>query len=405
MSNVHSAPSPQPGKAAGSRPSGGGRKEGSVGLVQPQSVVFRGPEHVLGLEGGGILTPVTVAYETYGSLAPGRDNAILVCHALSGDAHAAGYHGRDPEEKPGWWDILIGPGKPLDTDKYFVICPNFLGSCYGTTGPTSVDPGTGSPYGLSFPFFTIRDMVEVQRWLIDHLGIEQILAVIGGSMGGMQALQWAISYPDRVRGSIPIATTARMSAQGIALNEVGRQAILSDPKWLEGQYSSYDPPARGLALARMIGHITYLSEQSMQRKFGRNFVSDNGRSFNFTRDFQVENYLHHQGSKFVQRFDANTYLYISRAMDYFDLEADHGSLEEAFAPCLSAFLVLSFTSDWLFPSDQSREIVQTLRKLDKDVSYCDIDSDLGHDAFLLPGHRMGDLISGFLGRLLEGGAP
>ena len=376
---------------------------GSVGRVSLQSVLFDRPEHILRLQSGSSLTPVTVTYETYGTLAPGRDNAVLVCHALSGDAHAAGYHSGDPEEKPGWWDILIGPGKPLDTDRYFVISSNFLGSCYGTTGPTSIDPGTGSPYGLSFPFFTIRDMVEVQRWLIDHLGIGQLLGVIGGSMGGMQALQWAISYPERVRGAIPIATTARMSAQGIALNEVGRQAILSDPDWLQGRYSEYNPPARGLALARMIGHITYLSDRSMQRKFSRRLVNGNGRSFNFTRDFQVGSYLHHQGTKFVRRFDANTYLYLSRAMDYFDLEADHGSLDEAFAPCLSAFLVLSFTSDWLFPSDQSREIVKVLRKLDKDVSYCDIDSDLGHDAFLLPGHRMGDLVSGFLGRLLEGG--
>ncbi len=375
----------------------------SVGQVQLNSVLFDGPDHLLRLQSGSALSPVTVAYETYGTLSPARDNAVLVCHALSGDAHAAGYYGRYSEEKPGWWDLLIGPGKPLDTERYFVICSNFLGSCYGTTGPTSIDPGTGSPYGLSFPFFTIRDMVEVQRWLIDHLGIDQILAVIGGSMGGMQALQWAISYPERVRGAIPIATTARMSAQGIALNEVGRQAIISDPNWLQGRYSDHDPPARGLALARMIGHITYLSDRSMQRKFGRRFVNGNGRSFNFTRDFQVESYLHHQGNKFVKRFDANTYLYLSRAMDYFDLEADYGSLEEAFDPCLSAFLVLSFTSDWLFPSDQSREIVKVLRKLDKDVSYCDIDSDLGHDAFLLPGHRMGDLVSGFLGRLYEGG--
>jgi homoserine O-acetyltransferase len=284
-----------------------------------------------------------------------------------------------------------------------VICSNFLGSCYGTTGPTSIDPGTGSPYGLSFPFFTIRDMVEVQRWLLDHLRIEKLLAVIGGSMGGMQALQWAISYPERVVGAIPIATTARMSAQGIALNEVGRQALLSDPKWLEGQYSEYDPPDRGLALARMIAHITYLSDQSMQRKFGRRFVDGNGRSFNFSRDFQVESYLHHQGSKFVQRFDANTYLYISRAMDYFDLETDYGSLEKAFSGCRSSFLVLSFTSDWLFPPEQSQEMVKTLKKLNKDVSFCNIDSAMGHDAFLLPGHRMGDLISGFLHRLLEGG--
>jgi len=375
--------------------------DSSVGQVDLQLVNFDAEGQVLHLEGGGSLSSITIAYETYGKLSPERDNAIMVCHALSGDAHAAGYNGTDVDEKPGWWDILIGPGKPLDTNRYFIICSNFLGSCYGTTGPTSINPETSIPYGLTFPFFTIKDMVEVQRWLLDHLEIDTLLAVIGGSMGGMQALQWAISYPDRVRGSIPIATTTRMSAQGIALNEVGRQAILSDPKWLEGQYDVKNPPARGLALARMIAHITYLSEQSMDRKFGRQFVNDNGRSFNFTRDFQVESYLHHQGDKFVNRFDANTYLYISRAMDYFDLVADYQSLDNAFSGCRSSFLVVSFTSDWLFPTAQSLEIVKALKKTGKEVSYCDIDSDQGHDSFLLPGHRMGDIVAGFLGRLSE----
>ncbi len=353
---------------------------------------------------GGTLSPVTVTYETYGQLSEARDNAVLVCHALSGDAHAAGYYDTGPGEKPGWWDILIGPGKPLDTDRYFVICSNFLGSCYGTTGPTSTNPATGELYGLDFPFFTIRDMVEVQRWLIDHLQIDTLLAVIGGSMGGMQALQWAISYPGRVRGAIPIATTTRMSAQGIALNEVGRQAILADPSWEEGRYDQDDQPAAGLGLARMIAHITYLSEQSMHRKFGRQFAGENGRTLRFSREFQVESYLHHQGNKFVQRFDANTYLYISRAMDYFDLESEHSSLESAFTDCRSSFLVLSFSSDWLFPTNQSVDIVRALKRTGKDVSYCDIDSDQGHDAFLLPGHRMGDIVSGFLSRLSVGGA-
>ncbi len=379
------------------------RPTDSVGRVEPQYVTFSDESHVLNLESGGALAPVTVAYETYGTLSPERDNAVLVCHALSGDAHAAGYHGTDADEKPGWWDILIGPGKPLDTDRHFVISSNFLGSCYGTTGPTNINPETGKPYGPTFPFFTIRDMVELQRWLLDYLEIDTLLAVTGGSMGGMQALQWAISYPDRVRGTIPIATTAQMSAQGIALNEVGRQAILSDPKWQNGNYPDTDPPGQGLALARMIGHITYLSEKSMHRKFARRFANGNGRSFNFSRDFQVESYLHHQGDKFVKRFDANTYLYISKAMDYFDLEDDYGSLEEAFAGCLSSFLVLSFTSDWLFPAKQSQEMVRALKRLGKDVSYCNIESDQGHDAFLLPGHRMGDLIAGYLERLEKGG--
>jgi len=377
--------------------------ENSVGRVNLKSVTFGEEDGLPQLESGAILSPVTVAYETYGTLSRSRDNAVLVCHALSGDAHAAGYYGTEEDEKPGWWDILIGPGKPLDTDRYFVICSNFLGSCYGTTGPTSIDPATGLSYGLTFPFFTVRDMVDVQRLLLDHLEIDTLLAVIGGSMGGMQALQWAISYPQRVRGAIPIATTAKMSAQGIAFNEVGRQAILSDPSWQYGTYSEVDPPARGLALARMIGHITYLSEPSMHRKFGRRFVNGNGRSFNFSKDFQVESYLHHQGKKFVQRFDANTYLYISKAMDYFDLEASYGSLEEAFSDCRSSFLVLSFSTDWLFPADQSLEIVRALRRLDRDISYCNIKSDHGHDAFLLSGHRMGDIVQGFLGRLMEGG--
>jgi homoserine O-acetyltransferase len=376
---------------------------GSVGTVVGQSVTFE--DKVLELKAGGTLSPVTVAYETYGELSPERDNAILVCHALSGDAHAAGYHGTRADEKPGWWDILIGPGKPLDTDRYFVICSNFLGSCYGTTGPTSIDPATGRPYGLDFPFFTIDDMVEVQRRLIDHFQIDSLLAVIGGSMGGMQVLQWAISFPDRVRGAIPIATTTSMSAQGIAFNPVGRQAILADPGWREGRYDPNDQPAAGLSLARMIAHITYLSEQSMHQKFGRQYVDKNKRSFNFSKDFQVESYLHHQGNKFVQRFDANTYLYISRAMDYFDLELEHGSLESAFFDCRSSFLVLSFSSDWLFPPDQSKNIVRALKRTGKDVSYCEIDSDQGHDAFLLSGHRMGDIVSGFLDRLTAGGGP
>jgi len=405
MTHRQASPTARPDNSAGvvQVPSGG--RDGSVGQVELQYVTFDGPAHHLVLEGGGSLSRVTVAYETYGQLSSAKDNAILVCHALSGDAHAAGYYSNDPHEKPGWWDLIIGPGKPLDTDRYFVICPNFLGSCYGTTGPASIDPGTGRPYGLTFPFFTIRDMVEVQRRLADHIGIDTLAAVIGGSMGGMQALQWGISYPERVRGVIPIATTASMSAQGIALNEVGRQAIISDPKWRKGRYPRDDPPARGLAIARMIGHITYLSEESMHQKFGRQFINGNGRSFSFSRDFQVESYLHHQGDKFVRRFDANTYLYISRSMDYFDLEADYGSLEQAFSQCQSSFLVLSFTSDWLFPAQQSAEVVRVLRKLGKEVSYCNIESDQGHDAFLLPGHRMGDLVSGFLERLREGGAP
>lgn len=377
------------------------RTEASAGKVRTQLVTFGGDREVLRLESGAELTPVTVAYETYGSLAPEGNNAVLVCHALSGDAHAAGYRTDPAVEKPGWWDFFIGPGKPLDTNRYFVICANFLGSCYGTTGPTSIDPRTGVPFGLTFPFFTIRDMVEVQRRLMDHLEVEKLLAVIGGSMGGMQVLQWAVSFPDRVAGAIPIAATARMSAQGIAFNEVGRRAITGDPAWKGGSYEPGSGPSAGLALARMIGHITYLSETSMHRKFGRRFVGENGRSYGLSRDFEVERYLHRQGDRFVHRFDANTYLYLTRAMDYFDLEAEYGSLEKAFSRCRSSFLIVSFTSDWLFPPSQSREMVRALKRTGKDVAYCNLESDQGHDSFLLRGNRLGDVVEGFLERLAE----
>jgi len=367
--------------------------------VRAHTVTFEGPGETLHLESGQTLNPVTVMYETYGQLNEARDNAVLVCHALSGDAHAAGYYGLEKDEKPGWWDILIGPGKSLDTDKYFVICSNFLGGCKGTTGPSSINPATGKPFRLDFPFYTVKDMVQLQRRLLKYLGIPRLLAVIGGSLGGMQALQWAISFPEMVRGAIPIASTARLSPQAIAFNEVGRQAIMSDPAWNDGDYPLDAQPERGLRLARMIGHITYLSEQSMLRKFSRRFINGKGCSFCLTKDFQVESYLHHQGSSFVRRFDANTYLYITRAMDYFDLEAAYGRLSTAFSGCRCPFLVISFTTDWLFPPEQSRELVQALRRIGLDVSYCNIESDQGHDAFLLPGHRMGDVVAGFLDRL------
>ncbi|WP_291318381.1 homoserine O-acetyltransferase [Desulfonatronospira sp.] len=375
----------------------------SVGLVETQNITFKGAEWVLQLESGKTLHPVTVAYETYGRLSPERDNAILVCHALSGDAHAAGYHTGETGEKPGWWEVLIGPGKPLDTDRYFIICSNFLGGCKGTTGPADIDPATGRPYGLNFPFYTVRDMVQVQKWLVDYLGIKRLMAVIGGSLGGMQVLQWAISYPEKVMGAIPIATTARMSPQAIAFNEVARQAIMSDPSWNYGLYKPDQQPESGLALARMIAHITYLSENAMLRKFSRRMINGTERGFKLGADFQVESYLHHQGSTFVKRFDANTYLYITRAMDYFDLHLDYGNLKNAFEPCKSSFLVVSFTSDWLFPPSQSQELVKGLRQAGKNVSYCNIGSDQGHDAFLLPGNRMGDVVSGYLTRLEKEG--
>ena len=369
----------------------------SVGVVATRLLTLD-PARPLRLESGVAFSPVTVAYETYGELNAAHDNAILICHALSGSAHAAGYHGTGPQEKPGWWELMIGPGKAIDTTRWFVVSSNFFGSCYGTTGPTSIDPATGHPWGIRFPVFTIRDMVELQRLLLDDLGIERLLAVVGGSMGGMQALQWGISYPRRVGGVIPVATAAGMSAQGIAFNEVGRRAILGDPLWRGGDYPESDPPAHGLSLARMIGHITYLSEEAMHRKFGRRRLADDpGASFG--REFAVEDYLRAQGDKFVRRFDANTYLYLTRAMDSFDLVADHGSLQNAFAACTASFLVVSFRSDWLFPPLQSQAIVQALKRSGHDVAYANLESDQGHDAFLLPGNRLGDLLSGFLTRL------
>jgi homoserine O-acetyltransferase len=372
----------------------------SVGAVATRLLTL-GPDRPLRLESGTTLAPVTVAYETYGELNAAGDNAVLVCHALSGSAHAAGYHGTGAGEKPGWWELMIGPGKAIDTSRWFVICSNFLGSCYGTTGPTSVDPATGRPWGVGFPLFTIRDMVELQRLLLDELGIARLLAVVGGSMGGMQALQWGISYPDRVAGVIPVATAAGMSAQGIAFNEVGRRAIMGDPLWHGGDYAGGEPPAHGLALARMVGHITYLSEEAMHRKFGRRRLAEEPGSA-FGREFAVEDYLRAQGDSFVRRFDANTYLYLTRAMDSFDLVADHGSLQNAFAACTASFLVVSFRSDWLFPPSQSQAIVQALKRSGHDVAYANLESDQGHDAFLLPGNRLGDLLAGFLARLHAG---
>ncbi len=368
----------------------------SVGIVETQYATFA-QDAPLQLESGKSLGPITVAYETYGQLNDEKSNAILVCHALSGDAHAAGRH--SPEDrKPGWWDTMIGPGKAFDTDRYFVICSNFLGGCKGTTGPSSINPETGRPYGLTFPVFTIGDMVEVQRLLLDHLGIERLLSMAGGSMGGMQVLEWSVRYPERMASAMPLATTSRLSAQGIAFDAVGRNAIMTDPKWNRGDYYD-DPegPARGLAVARMIGHITYLSEESMHRKFGRRLQVLDEYSYDFFEtDFQVESYLDYQGRSFVERFDANTYLYVTKAMDYFNL-ADHGgSLEEALSDVTAKYLVMSFSSDWLFPTWQSKEIVKALVANQKDVSFVEIESDAGHDAFLLEVDIVTDAVSNFL---------
>ena len=348
----------------------------------------------LELDCGSTLAPVEVAYQTYGELNADRSNAILILHAFSGDAHAAGISSEDG--KPGWWDNMIGPGKAFDTNKYFVFCSNVLGGCRGTTGPSSVNPATGKPYALSFPGITIADMVRLQKMLVDRLGIPKLLAVTGGSMGGMQALQWAVAYPDAVAAVIPIATTARHSAQQIAFNEVGRQAIMADLDWNNGDYYDGNPPARGLAVARMVGHITFMSDGSMREKFGRRLRGKDAFSFDFSVDFEVESYLRYRGSQFVGRFDANSYLYITKAMDYFDLANGHGSLAAALEATRARFLVISFTSDWLYPSYQSLETVKALRGRNKDVAYCELPSNYGHDAFLVDIGEQTEVVRGFL---------
>ena len=367
----------------------------SAGIVQTRIERVVEADRPLELECGKKLAPIDVAYETYGKLNEAKGNAVLICHALSGDAHVAGYLAAD-DKKPGWWDAMVGPGKGIDTNKYFVICSNFLGGCRGTTGPSSVNPNTGKPYGLDFPIITIADMVKVQKLLLDKLGIKKLLAVIGGSIGGMQVLQWAIEYPDFVRAAIPIAATTHLGAQSIAFDAVGRNAILADPNFTNGQYHGETDPDRGLAIARMIGHITYLSEESMRQKFGRQLRRAEKYSYDFNSEFAVETYLDHQGQTFVERFDANSYLYITKAADYFDLQKDYGSLTKAFANVKSRFLVVSFTSDWLFTPAQSEAIVNALVANGKDVSFCNIASPYGHDSFLLEPKTLGSFISGFL---------
>ncbi len=367
----------------------------SVGIVETKTVRIIEPDKPLELQCGKSLAPIDVAYETYGELNEAGDNVILICHALSGNAHVAGYNRAD-DKKPGWWDVMVGPGKPIDTNKYFVICSNFLGGCSGTTGPSDINPATGRPYGIDFPMITIADMVDVQKLLLDKLGIKQLLTVIGGSMGGMQVLQWAVAYPDFVKSVIVIASTTRLSSQSVAFDAVGRNAILADSNFSDGQYHDKEGPGRGLAIARMIGHITYLSEESMRKKFGRELQSADDYSYDFDSEFAVETYLDYQGQTFVERFDANSYLYITKAMDYFDLAKEHGSLREAFAPTTCRLLIASFSSDWLFMPAQSEEIVNALAAIGKDVSYCNIDSRYGHDAFLLEPKKLGLLLSSFI---------
>ncbi|MBP2675592.1 MAG: homoserine O-acetyltransferase [Deltaproteobacteria bacterium] len=373
---------------------------GSVGFVEPKSFTFAEPPHEMQLDFGGKLGPVTIAYETYGRLNRDRSNAVLVLHAFSGSAHAAGYHeGQAPgKDKPGWWDFLIGPGRALDTEKYFVLCSNVIGSCYGSTGPSSIDPKTGRPYGLSFPIVTIGDMVRAQRRLVDHLGIRKLLSVIGGSMGGMQVLQWAIDFPDRVASAVPIATTARHSPQQIAFNHVGRAAILSDRAFHAGDY--YDQgtvPERGLSVARMVGFITYLSDRKMQEKFGRSRQHRPKASgkpqkwdpwtlgYHSAVEFQVESYLKHQGDIFVfdRKFDANSYLSITKAIDIFDIAGPSGSLAAAFSGATGKFLIVSFDTDWLYPTYQSQEIRNALMRNGLSVTCLELETIHGHDAFLL----------------------
>jgi homoserine O-acetyltransferase/O-succinyltransferase len=358
--------------------------------------VTLGAERKLRLDCGVELGPFTVAYQTYGRLNADRSNAILVCHALTGDQFAADTH--PITGKAGWWELMVGPGKVLDTDRYFVICSNVLGGCMGTTGPKEIDPATGRAYGLDFPMITIGDMVRAQALLVESLGIEQLFCVIGGSMGGMQAIDWAARFPERVFASIPIACAEHHSAQNIAFHELGRQAIMADPDWCGGDYLAQGRnPRRGLAVARMAAHITYLSEAALTRKFGRNLQERDAFTYGFDADFQVESYLRHQGSTFVERFDANSYLYITRAMDYFDVAAEHsGVLANAFRGTPVRFCVISFTSDWLFPSSESRVIVHALNAVVANVSYAEIETDKGHDAFLLDEPELHTTLRGFL---------
>ena len=350
----------------------------------PRSLVAHfGADTPLKMDAGVSLSPLTIAYQTYGELNADKSNAILVCHALTGDQHVANQH--PITGKPGWWHTMVGPNRPIDTNRYFVIASNVVGGCMGTTGPASLNPATGRPYGLDLPIVTIKDMVFAQAMLIDRLGIATLFCVAGGSMGGMQVLQWVASFPERVFAAMPIATAARHSSQNIAFHEVGRQAVMADPDWRQGRYLEEGViPTKGLAVARMAAHITYLSDGVLQSKFGRKLQDRSAPTFSFDADFQIENYLRQQGTSFVDRFDANSYLYVTRACDYFDLAADYGgSLAFAFKGAKTRFCVVSFKSDWLYPTQASRAIVHALNAGGASVSFVDIETDRGHDAFLL----------------------
>ncbi|MFZ5686740.1 MAG: homoserine O-acetyltransferase MetX [Bacillota bacterium] len=370
----------------------------SVGLTKTEIVtLFEGSQRLL-MESGEYFGPIEVAYETYGKLNSAAENAILILHALTGDAHAAGVHSAN-DKVAGWWDQMVGPGRVFDTNKYFVICSNVLGSCYGTTGPASINPSTGQPYGLSLPVVTIRDMVNVQRQLLDYLGVKRLVSVVGGSMGGMQALEWAISFPDFIRSAVSIAASGRLSPQGIAYNQVQRMAIMGDPGWNQGQYYGVSLPSHGLSLARMIATITYKSDQSWNAKFGRALSNPGSKLYCLESCFEVENYLLYQGNKLVKRFDANSYLYLLKAMDLFDVGRGRESFEKALSLIDSYFLSIGISSDILYPTYQQKELVQILRRLGKNARYAELDSPYGHDAFLIEFKQMGQILEKFLASL------
>lgn len=370
---------------------------GSVGIVKTEQVTF---DTELQLESGRLLGPITLAYESYGRLNAERSNAILVCHAWTGNAHAAGRNDTE-DRKPGWWDDMIGPGKVLDTDRYFVLCSNVIGSCCGSTGPSSPNPRTGKPYNLTFPVLMVRDMVRAQKLLLDHLAIPSLLSVIGGSMGAMQALEWGIHYPQQVRSIIPIAGTGRTSPMAIALNAVARQAIFNDPMWKKGNYRPEHPPADGLALARAVGHISFLSDASMHLKFGRRFSVRDGQ-FDFFGQFEIERYLEYNGASFVERFDTNSFLYLAKALDLYDVAWNFDGLEDALTHLGCPSLWFAFTSDWLYPPNQTEKVVAVLQKLGKPVDYHLIDSDYGHDSFLVEPEKFTPYVVEFLERIAAG---
>ena len=386
----------------------------NIGIVEPKEFTFGEVNNGVLLDNGTNFGPVTVAYETYGTLNEDKSNAILVCHALTGDGHAAGYYASDIEEikneadpkkkaklikkKAGWWDDMIGPGKPFNTDEYFVISSNILSGCKGTTGPSSINPATGKPYAMDFPIVTIGDMVRVQKKLTDYLGIEKLYGVVGGSYGGMQVLEWTVSYPDMVNLAIVIATTARVAPQAIAFDTIARRAITNDPNWNNGNYYDQEnQPDNGLATARMIGHLQYLSSEAMHQKWGRKLQDKDKLDYNWDKiEYEVESYLDYQGDIFIERFDANSYLYITKAMDYFDLSDADGSFKEAFKHTKAKFLVISFSTDWLFPTKEIKEFVSALRRENKDVAFSEIETDKGHDAFLLEFDTLSKLVTNFI---------